>query len=134
MFPQIVLTDAAVLVMRLGLAAVFYVHGTAKIPMWKMKPSDQLKKPMLYVLRLLAVCEPLGAAAMVLGFLTRWAALGFFIIMLGAMNLKIRMVGKKFSEGNVVGWEFEFIIAAAALALALLGGGHWSADAWLLKM
>jgi len=120
--------DIGLLALRLALAAIFWVHGTSKLAMWKMQPSEQLPAPMLRVMRLLSVCEPLGAIAMVLGFLTQLASVGFIIIMLGAINLKRGMFKQKFSMGQAVGWEFEFLIALASLALVFLGPGAYALD------
>lgn len=122
------LADVGLLGLRFAVGAVFLVHGLQKRAMWKMQPSEQLKKPMIAILRLLSVCEPLGAIAMFTGFLTQLAALGLGIIMLGAMNLKARVMKKKFSEGSVVGWEFDFMIFGACFALYFLGAGRFALD------
>lgn len=120
--------DIGILGLRFAVGAVFLVHGLQKKAMWKMQPNEQLKKPMLNVLRLLSVCEPLGAIAMFTGFLTQLASLGLGIIMLGAMHLKARVMKKKFSEGGVVGWEFDFILFGACFALYFLGAGRFALD------
>ena len=38
------LGDWALLVLRLGLGAIFLVHGRQKLRMWKMQPSAQMPR------------------------------------------------------------------------------------------
>lgn len=121
--------DWALLVLRLGVAVPFLVHGIDKWAMWKMQPSAQMPAGMLSILRLLSIAEPLGAIGLLIGGLTQLAALGFCIIMLGAIRLKAMQMHRKFTgEG---GWELDFILLAAAIALVFLGAGAYSADRML---
>lgn len=129
------LTDApavvqlALVVLRSAVAASFLIHGLQKTAMWKMQPSEQLPASMLSILRLLSVVEPLGAVALLFGFLTQWAAAGFIVIMLGAIRLKSGKMHKKFTgEG---GWELDFLLLAIALSLVLFGGGKVALDSLL---
>lgn len=131
-FPQ--MTDAGLLAIRFGLAPVFLAHGLSKLAMWKMQPSEQLNKKMLGILRLLSICEPLGALAVLAGFLTQLAGLGLAIIMLGAIHLKITKMKKKFAPTPDVGWEFEFALLMMALALHFAGAGAISFDHAFLGM
>jgi putative oxidoreductase len=126
------LSDWALLVLRLGVAAVFLVHGLQKQAMWKMQPSPQLPAGMLSLLRVLSIAEPLGALSLLSGFLTQLAAAGFTIVMLGAIRLKAMQMHKGFSgEG---GWEFEFVLLAGAVALLILGAGQISLDRLVLHL
>lgn len=120
--------DAALLIIRAAVGIIFLVHGTAKWQMWKMQPSPQISAAMLNIMRLLSITEPLGALALLTGFLTQFAALGYAIIMLGAIFMKIRVwrVGFFVKEGG--GWEFDFLILASCLVLIILGGGGWGLD------
>ena len=123
------LTSSAELALRIAVGAVFLVHGFQKQMFWKAQPSAQLPLGMIKVLRFLSIVEPLGGVAMLTGFLTRPAAIGLSIIMLGAINLKARQMKKGFTGDG--GWEFDFMILAANVALLLLGAGAWSLDAVL---
>jgi len=123
------LTSSAALALRIAVGAVFLVHGLQKQMFWKAQPSAQLPLGMIKVLRFLSIVEPLGGVAMLAGFLTRPAAIGLSIIMLGAINLKARQMKKGFTGDG--GWEFDFMILAANVALLLLGAGAWSLDAVL---
>lgn len=56
-------------------------------------------------------------------------ALGFAIDMLVAIQLVKRNMAKShFMEPNGTGWEFEFAILVAALALVLTGAGSIALD------
>jgi uncharacterized membrane protein YphA (DoxX/SURF4 family) len=119
-------SDWALLVLRVGVGVTFLVHGVLKWPMWKAQPSPQLPASLLSILRLLSIAEPLGGVAVLVGFLTQAAAAGFAIIMLGAIRLKAAQMHKAFSGDG--GWEFDFILLAAAIALFILGAGGLSLD------
>lgn len=125
-------TDWGLLALRLVLAATFIAHGRMKGAMWKMQPSDKLPASMLNILRLLSICEPLGAVALIAGFLTQLAALGLTIIMLGALDLKIRTRKVPFTVTEKVGWEYELLVAGGTFALIFTGGGAFALDrVWL---
>jgi len=111
--------NIALLVLRLAVAAIFFAHGISKIKNWKTVPN---------FMRFIGVCEVLGTIAVTFGFLTQMAGFGLAIIMAGAIYMKIRKWHVPFS-GQQVGWEFELILFAAALTLALLGAGTISIDA-----
>ena len=119
-------TSFAELALRIAVGTVFLVHGLQKKMFWKAQPSAQLPLGMIKVLRFLSIVEPLGGVAMLAGFLTRPAAIGLSIIMLGAINLKARQMKKGFTGDG--GWELDFMILAANVALLLVGGGAWSLD------
>lgn len=128
-------SDWGLIALRMGLAAIFFTHGTRKLGMWKMRPSEQMPSTMLYILRFLSIAEPLGAIAAVTGFLTQAAALGFASVMLNAINLKITKWKQPFINPDMSpGWEFDFILLCAALALATLGAGAFSLDHMILGL
>jgi putative oxidoreductase len=118
--------SSAELALRIAVGTVFLVHGLQKQMFWKTRPSAQLPLGMIKVLRFLSIVEPLGGVAMLIGFLTRPAAIGLSIIMLGAINLKARQMKKGFTGDG--GWELDFTLLVANAALVLLGAGGWSLD------
>ncbi|MFI5401289.1 MAG: DoxX family protein [SAR324 cluster bacterium] len=120
--------DWGLLVLRLVVAATFLAHGRSKWAMWKQKPSDKMPASLLNILRLLSICEPLGGAALILGFLTQLAAFGLAIIMLGALNLKVRTMKSPYMVGDKAGWEFELLIFGGAFALIFTGAGAIALD------
>ncbi len=120
------LSDWALLILRIDLAATFLIHGIQKLKMWKMEPSQQLSPAMLNIFRILSIAEPLGAVALLFGFLTQLAALGIAIIMVGASIMKSRKMHKKFHETG--GWELDTALLAGALILIAIGAGAISLD------
>jgi putative oxidoreductase len=120
------LSDWALAALRLGVGAVFLVHGTQKRAMWKMQPSPQMPAPLLSLLRLLSIAEPLGALGVLTGLFTQLAAAGLCLVMLGAIRLKITQMHKGFSGDG--GWEFELILLVAAVALVIAGAGRFALD------
>ena len=126
------LGDWALLVLRLGLGVVFLVHGRQKMAMWKMQPSAQMPAGLLSVLRVLSIAEPLSGLAMIGGLLTQVAAAGQAVVMLGAIRLKAGQMGKRFTGDG--GWELDFIILAAAIAVLFMGAGRFALDRVLLNL
>jgi uncharacterized membrane protein YphA (DoxX/SURF4 family) len=124
-------SDWALLVLRLVLAAIFFVHGHGKWSQWKPPAAGAPKNPMSGIMKLLSICEPLGALAMVTGFLTQIAALGFCVIMIGAMYLKITKWKLPFWAKDNTGWEFDLLILASSLLIFSLGAGRFSVDSFL---
>jgi len=126
------LSDWGLLTLRVGVGMSFWVHGTAKRAMWKMAPSPQMPAGLLSTLRLLSIVEPLGAVAAFAGFLMQTAAAGFVIIMLGAIQLKAVQMHRKFGVDG--GWELDFVLLTAALALVFQGAGAISLDRLLFGL
>ena len=78
------LQNTALLILRITTAAIFFVAAYYKIPFWSMEPEG-MSAFLLFTTRLLSIAEPLGAIAVLIGFLTRLAALGQIIILIGAI-------------------------------------------------
>ncbi len=97
-----------------------------------MQPSEQMPAKMLSLMKFLSLAELAAAIALLFGFLTQLAALGLAIIMLGAIMMKIRVWHAKF--GGNGGWEFDFILLAASLALFFLGAGGLGIDRYLFGL
>lgn len=130
--------DIALLVLRLTLAVVMWPHGAQKalglfdgpgiggtVPML----GQQLGLPAVIVYLVIAV-EFLGPIALVLGVLTRLAALGIGIDMAVAATLVharngffMNFSGKQAGEGV----EFFVLIVGIAAALVIAGSGRIAA-------
>lgn len=111
--------DVSILVLRLAIAGIFLVHGYMK---WQ---DFETAAPLF---KLLAVVEPLGGIAMLIGLLTRWAGTGLGIIMLGAIYMKMGNVGLTGFAGQG-GWEFDALILASCIMIMTTGAGKYSVDA-----
>lgn len=123
-------SDWGLLALRIGVGTAFLVHGIQKRAMWAMQPSAQLPAGLLSILRALSIAEPLGGAATLVGLLTQAAAVGFIIVMLGAIRLKAMQMHKGFTGDG--GWELDFVLLAGAIALVFLGAGRFALDRVLL--
>lgn len=85
---------------------------------------------------LIIICESFGALGLIIGFLSRLAAFGIGLIMLGAIFL-VHLPNGFFMNwfGNQKGEGFEYHILAIGLALVVLikGSGMWSVDGLIAK-
>ena len=124
--------DIALFVLRFALGMIFWVHGRSKLGMWNMMPSEQMSSKMISLMRFLSIAEPLGAIAVLSGLLTQLAAMGFCIVMLGAITMKIKRWKAPFMGTQTTGWELDFLVLCASLALIFLGSGSLSLDRVLL--
>jgi uncharacterized membrane protein YphA (DoxX/SURF4 family) len=70
--------------------------------------------------------ELLGGIALLVGLLTRVAALGLIIIQIGAIATVTAGKGFSFAAGG--GYEYNVALIAMCLALVIMGGGTWAVD------
>ena len=77
----------------------------------------------------MALLEFFGGIALVLGLLTRLAALGLAVNMAGAMVLVHAPAGFFLPNGI----EFALVLGAASLAFAIMGAGELSVDALVAR-
>lgn len=121
--------DTALLVMRLVVAAVFLYAGTAKWPFWSAAPEG-MSVVLLNIIKLLSIVEPLGSLALLLGVLTRWAAAGLGIVMVGAIFYsRITAHADLFTGPQATGLDYNLLILAGCIVLLAFGAGGWSLDA-----
>lgn len=141
MFKKLLVTDQDLgsLVLRLMLGVVFLPHGAQKVLGWfgghglsaTLEAFTQQMGLPLIVAILVIAAESLGAIALILGFLTRIAALGIFAVMAGAIYFVHWPHGFFMNwSGTQAGEGFEYHLLAIAIALALMirGGGLASVD------
>ena len=121
--------DTALVLLRLVVAAVFLYAGSAKWSFWSA-PPDGMSVVLLNVMKFLSIVEPLGSLALVLGVLTRWAAAGLSIIMVGAIFFaRLTLQAGLFTTPQGTGVDYNLLILASCIALIAFGAGGWSVDA-----
>jgi len=127
MQPYTKFQNLSLLILRIIIAAIFYVAAYFKFPFWSTAPEG-ISSFMLFTTRLLSIAEPLGATAILIGFLTRWAAAGLIIILLGAIYVSQFIYGMGFVTPTSAGWNFALMVLGGCLVLAAFGPGRWSVN------
>lgn len=131
--------DISLFFMRLILGLVMLPHGAQKLiglfdgaGYYGTIAFFTGKMGMSYSVAVLVIAsESLGSLFLIMGFMTRLAALGTFCIMTGAIYMVHLEYGFFMNwSGHQKGEGFEYHLLAIAIALALMikGGGKWSID------
>jgi len=128
-------------VVRLALGVVFVAHGGQKLFGWfggqGLRATAQTFQRYLRIppaaTTFAVLVEFLGGVAMIVGFLSRPAAVGLIVIMLVAIAKVHRPHGFFLASqpGQSNGWEFNFVLIAMALSVLIGGAGALSIDALL---
>ena len=116
------LTDWALLAMRLMVAAVFLSSGWSHLT----KPAERGKSIGMspgFTL-FLGIAELAGGLGVAFGVLTRWAALGLILVMLGAIQKKIFVWKTGFWGKKSSGWHYDLMLVVMNLVIATTGGGR----------
>jgi putative oxidoreductase len=130
---QSTLTNTALTLLRVIVGFIFAAHGLQKFNEFTIAgtqaaftqmgvPAAQLVAPVV------ATLEVAGGFALIAGVLARVFAALLALDMLGALFLVHASAGVFADKG---GFEFVLALAAASLAIALIGPGRFSADAVL---
>jgi putative oxidoreductase len=124
----------ALAALRITVGAIFIAHGAQKIFTFGLGNVGgmfgQMGIPLAGVVGpFIGLLEFLGGIALVLGLLTRLAALGLAFNMLGA----IRFVHFKGGFFLPAGYEYALALLAANIALVFTGAGNASLDGWLSR-
>ena len=126
-------TDAGLLLIRLAPGIVFFVHGAQKVFGWfgghglavTVEGMSKAGMPSI-VAYLVSFGELLAGLGLIVGLLTRIAAAGMFIEMLGAV-LIVHMKYGFFAEHR--GFEYPLTLCLVCLGVVLAGPGAYSLDA-----
>jgi putative oxidoreductase len=130
----------SLLIVRVVLGVIFFAHGSQKLFGWfgghGLKGTigyfqSALKIPAPLTV-LAALTECFGGLAVLVGFLSRPAALGLIIVMLVAIS-KVHWANGFFlnfslQPGKGHGFEFNLALIAMAAAVFVGGGGAFSVD------
>ncbi len=119
--------EVSLLLLRLIIAAIFIVAGYYKLTFWS-GPVEGMSANMSLLMKFLSIVEPLGALALIVGFLTKWASAGLGIIMIGAIFVLKFTMQTSFTMPTGAGWNFPLMILAGCLVLIAFGAGKWSID------
>ncbi|HLD63929.1 MAG TPA: DoxX family protein [Candidatus Peribacteraceae bacterium] len=120
--------DADLLAIRIIVAAIFIFAAYAKFGFWSATPEG-MSASMVNLMKFLSIVEMIGGLAVLVGFLTRWAALGLAIIMVGAIFVLQFTMQIGFATPTGAGWNFPLAVLGCCLALKVFGPGNWSMDA-----
>ena len=125
---------SGLLLLRLVLGGIMAAHGAQKLFGWwggpglegtaRMCTNLAYRSPFLMACGL-GLAEFTGGVAIMAGLLTPLAALGVTVVMLNAVYLIHWPKGFFVTNG---GFEFNALIAAAAIGLAAIGPGRFSLD------
>ncbi|MEP7152372.1 MAG: DoxX family protein [Nitrospira sp.] len=127
------------LTLRLTLGLVMFPHGAQKLLGWfsgfgfdgTMGFFTQ-KMGLPWIIAFLVIMgEFFGSLGLLVGFLTRFTAASFIVIMLGAIvttHLPIGFFMNWFGQQQGEGYEYHLLVIGIGLALLMTGGGKWSID------
>lgn len=128
--------DLALLILRLAIGLTVAGHGSRLLMGWWgglgfAKTQGLLVKariqPAMFWAAVLCAGDLLGGLAFALGFFTPFAAGAIMAVMLVA-TVTLRFASFWNSQN---GWEYQFVLAAAAATVGVAGAGTYSVDAAL---
>lgn len=117
--------DWGLLALRAAVGIIFVVHGWPKIT-GARGMAEAMGRPgsgSVAFITIQGIVEAVGGVLLVLGIWTQLVNVLFAIIMVGAIYLKNTMMKTGFMAMQATGWEFDFVLLAANLALLTLGPG-----------
>jgi putative oxidoreductase len=126
--------DLTLLFLRVGVGIILMAHGTMKLadPMGTAEQFASLGLPLPWLAVLLAIAgEFVGGLGLILGALTRVAALGPLLTMLVAI-FAVHLGNGLFAKNG--GWEYPLTLLLVSLLFVVRGGGVYSMDGWLKRV
>lgn len=135
--------DFVLTIVRITLGVVLFEHGAQKLLGWYGGPgfantkrafTEQLHLPG-FVVFLVTTSEFFGGLGLIVGLLSRIAALGVITTMLGAMRFHFQhgLFMNWFGEKKGHGYEYHLLAIALAIVVFVKGAGAVSADRALYR-
>lgn len=132
------------LILRVAVGGVIFAHGAQKLLGWfggfgyegtMGFFTQEMGLPWL-VAFLVIIGESIGSLGLIAGFLTRFTAASFIVIMAGAITTSHLSHGffmNWFGQQQGEGFEYHLLVMAMSLALLIAGAGKWSVDGWIAR-
>lgn len=117
--------DWGLLALRVAVGIIFVVHGWPKIT-GARGMAEAMGRPGTAGVAWITgqgIVEAGGGILLILGIWTQLVNVLFAIIMVGAIYFKLTTWKTPFMAMQTTGWEFDFVLLAANLALLTLGPG-----------
>jgi putative oxidoreductase len=136
--------STAMFIIRVVLGTVMFAHGAQKLIGWfggqgfngtMSVFTEKMGLPWL-VAFLVIIAESFGSLALIAGFLTRFTAASFMLIMLGAIATVHWPKGffmNWFGQQQGEGFEYHLLVLGMSAALLVAGGGKWAVDALIAR-
>lgn len=128
------MVDFGILVLRISVGIVMVAHGLPKI-FWKRQLFNKKWKkeygfPLGSVI-ITGIVQVVGGLLIILGIFTQISSLILALNMLVATYISIWNHKEPFlSTPEGKGWDVNFLLVGALVALVLLGGGSWALGTW----
>ena len=128
------MVDVGILLLRISVGIVMVAHGLPKI-FWKRELFNKKWKkeygfPMGSVI-ITGIVQVVGGLAIIVGIFTQLSSLILALNMLVATYVSIWKHNEPFlSTPEGKGWDVNFLLVGALIALVFLGGGTWSLGVW----
>jgi putative oxidoreductase len=116
--------DWSLLLLRIMVGIVFVTSGYGHLKAPKQR-AESIGLSVGFTI-FLGLAELLGGIAIIVGFLTQWAAIGLVLIMLGAIYMKIVKWKTGFWGEKSSGWHYELMFIVMNLVILCTGGGYFS--------
>lgn len=136
--------STALFMIRVVVGVVLFAHGAQKLLGWfggqgftgtMSVFTGTVGLPWL-VAFLVIIAEFFGSLALIAGFLTRFTAASFMLIMLGAIATVHWSKGffmNWFGQQQGEGFEYHLLVLGMSAALLVAGGGKWAVDRFIAR-